>query len=64
MTYPYWINPHLSLDTLQAHPKRKDISQAVRLRRLKRIFVTEAALWSADILSLALSVTAKMTLQG
>lgn len=41
------------------------MSQADRLRRLKGIFVTEAALWSADIQKAKLKITAKTaTLQG
>lgn len=41
------------------------MSQAVRLRRLKGIFVTEAAPWSPDTLRAKLRITAKTaTLQG
>lgn len=32
------------------HPEKKDTSQAVNIRRLKGMFVTEAAFWSAHTL--------------
>lgn len=61
MIYPFWINPSQFITWCSSgtpHKKRYE-SSCYRLRRLKRIFVTEAALWSADTLSSKLKITAK-----
>lgn len=59
-SYPFEINPspiyHLQIWYSSGTPEEKRYrSQAVRLRRLKEIFVTEAALWSANTLRATVS---------
>lgn len=46
------------------HTRKKDMSQAVNVRRLKGIFVTEAAFWSAHRLRAKPRLTTNMATSG